>query len=158
MATDQSQMKNLTQQFKQLSVDDQLFLLWQIFQQMEKQEEVETSEQMTPQTAQLFLQEFLQIDKTSRLAIMQDIVAGADTRFGRGYNSLDRNMQLAFWYELAQAAEQRAAVTPPSEYSLTDEAKTLWQSLQALSPKEKADFAQTVISSMGSDVAELPVV
>ncbi|MFE4105118.1 orange carotenoid protein N-terminal domain-containing protein [Almyronema epifaneia] len=151
-------METLVQQFKQLAVDDQLAILWQTFSQMEKAESVETSQQLTPQTAQLFLQDLLQVDQSNQLAIIRDIVARADTRFGRGYSSLDRNMQLAFWYELAQTLSERNTLVPPADYQLGDEAEGVWRSLQALSAPEKATFAKTVISSMGSDVAELPVV
>ncbi|NJL85322.1 MAG: hypothetical protein HC886_04075 [Leptolyngbyaceae cyanobacterium SM1_1_3] len=153
----ESSSDKLVQQFRQLPVDDQLSILWQLFHQMEKAEAIATADQITPQTAQLFLQKLLQIDKPQRLAIVRDIVAKADTRFGRGYSGLDRNVQLAFWYELAQAIEQRKALAPPEDYALSERAEAVWRSLQTSSAQEKAEFAQTVILSMGSDVAELPV-
>ena len=103
-----------------LSVDDQLGLLWVLSENM--------GGLVTPaapgateriKLAGGLIYEVANLDYEEQLQFMRDLVAGVNTPLTRSYGMLTSNNKLAFWYQLAQWMRSREVVPVPEGYQLS---------------------------------------
>ncbi|NJL44914.1 MAG: hypothetical protein HC922_02490 [Leptolyngbyaceae cyanobacterium SM2_3_12] len=88
--------------FQAADVDEQLAMLWQIYNTLGQAFAASSPVALFSQAVQQLLSQFNQVDRQDQLEILRDILLGADTRFAKAYGALNINMKLAFWQRLTR--------------------------------------------------------
>ena len=135
-----------------LSQDDQLGVLWNIYQRVkenvtpEPEREGENLEQ-----SHSLIDKIKGMSKDDQLQVQKDILFGGDREEFQTYKSYSSNQRLYFWYRLAEAMEQGSVIEFPSDYQLPSEAQELLKSLGGLDMAQKLTFVRDAISYYTDD-------
>ncbi len=137
--------------FNRLTVDDQLGLLWVIYQNLGC-----TLTTTAPGAARLFLTQGLlhrikQMPHTEQLQVMGDLLAGADTPITRQYRLFAENTKLAFWYQLFEWMSTGEVVSLASYYQLSPQAAKLFTKIVSLELDEQIVVVRQVVVDLGVD-------
>lgn len=135
--------------FRGLCLDDQLTLLWTIYQTLGC-----SLTPVTPGTARLFLTQGLlhrikQMPHTEQLSAIYDLLAGADTPLTRQYGTFSPNTKLAFWYQLFEWMVAGEVVPRPIGYNLSLSATKLLTKIVSLDYSDQIEVVYQVIVEMG---------
>lgn len=140
------------QKLRSFSVDDQLALLWYIYDEIG-----DSIEPGSPQAAGFDIAEALadrvrDCSQDQQLQMQRDIVSGADSEISRGYGSGSASTKMAFWYILAQDIDEGNVVPVPEDYELSDEADQFFGMYQNLDFEEQVGFVRNAVMLMGAAV------
>lgn len=135
--------------FKHLSVDDQLGLLWVIYQSLGC-----SFAPSTPGAARLFLTQGLlhrlkQMPTTEQLPVLHDLLTGTDTPITRQYGMFVPNTKLAFWSQLFEWMYAGEIVPEVVSYKLSPTARQLFRKIASLDYSEQIQLVRQVILDMG---------
>jgi len=97
--------------FKNLSVDDQLAVLWFAYTEMGRSITPAATGAARLQLAEGLLNQIKQMPFNEQLQAMRDLAAKKNTQISRSYGILSANTKLAFWYELSELMV-KGVVTP----------------------------------------------
>ncbi|MFZ4639048.1 MAG: orange carotenoid protein N-terminal domain-containing protein [Nodosilinea sp.] len=86
--------------FHATDVDARLSIIWQAHQSVGQAFVASLPIALFSQSVQLLIRQWSQISQEDQLAVLRDILAGADTRFTQAYKRLNINMKLVFWHRL----------------------------------------------------------
>lgn len=135
--------------FQRLSVDDQLGLLWGVYQNLG------CSLAPTPAgAARLFLTQGLlhrikQMSANEQLAAMQDLLKGTDTPISRQYGLFTLKTKLAFWTQLfdwmSTGEVSPMAITEPLSASAT----SLLKAIALLDLNDQISLFHGILDQMG---------
>ncbi|MCA1993043.1 MAG: Orange carotenoid protein [Coleofasciculus sp. S288] len=138
--------------FRGLSVDDQLGLLWLLYQNLGC-----SLTPVTPGAARIFLTQGLlhrikQMSHTEQLGAIRDLLAGADTAIARQYGTFVPNTKLAFWYQLFEWMYTGEVVPAPATYKLSPVAEKVLKQIVSLDYSEQIMVVRQVVVEMGVEL------
>lgn len=137
--------------FEQLSVDDQLALLWYIYTKMGQSVTPAAPDAASPDIAEGLFNQVVALSPEDQLTTMRDIANKANTQISREYGSLSANTKLAFWYRLAQGMDNDTIIRMPPNYNLSDEAQTLLGAVQTMAFEQQITFLRQSVMPMGAE-------
>ncbi|MBE9101409.1 orange carotenoid protein N-terminal domain-containing protein [Vacuolonema iberomarrocanum] len=140
-----------TNSFDQLSVDDQLALLWFIYTRMGDSVTPAAPAAASPEIASGLFQQIADLEKQEQLQAMRDIASKADTRISREYGSLSANTKLAFWYRLAQGMDTGTIIGVPADYKMTEEADRLLGAIETMDFEQQITILRNAALEMGAE-------
>ena len=159
VATNQSSNKNdfatvpnLVEAIRSLSVDDQLGLLWTLYENM--------GGLVTPaapgateriKLAGGLIYEVANLSHKEQFQVMQDLVAGVNTPITRAYGCLSSNNKLAFWYQLAEWMRSGEVIPVPTNYRLSAPVSAVFNRIVAVEFGQQIAILRLVVAKMGID-------
>ena len=118
--------------FRNLSIDNQLAVLWQLYIKMGGSTRPQDPEGTAPDNSEGLFNKVKGKSHEEQLQIMRDLLTPSTTDIRREYDSLSNNTKLAFWYRLAQGMENSTIVPVPSDYQFSGQAKELLSRLEPI--------------------------
>jgi hypothetical protein len=140
-----------TAQFKRLSVDDQLGLLWFAYTEIGRSITPAAPGAARLQLAEGLLDRIKQMSHDEQLKVMRDLAIGANTQIGRSYGILSVNTKLAFWYQLAEMMKAGTVVPVPTGYRMSRDAEIVLQNIQRLDFGQQITVLRNAVADMGID-------
>lgn len=139
------------EQFRTLTVDQQLAVLWFMYTKMGK-----SITPAAPGTAETDIAEgiFKQIQELSQeeqLQVQRDILQKTSTEITREYGSLNDNTKLLVWYRLAQGMDEGSIIPMPENYEMSDTEKSVLAAVESLDFQQQITFLRNLVSPTGSD-------
>ncbi|MBZ8180032.1 orange carotenoid protein N-terminal domain-containing protein [Oscillatoria salina] len=143
----------LTAQFKRLSVDDRLALLWFVYTEIGRSITPAAPGAARLQLAEGLLNTIKQMQPQEQLQVMRDLINKVNTPITRSYGVLSANTKLAFWYQLAEYMKEGKVIQVPSGYKMSNNA------LKVMNGIEQLDFNQqiTVLRNAAADLGVDPL-
>jgi hypothetical protein len=140
--------------FKQLEVDDQLALLWFIYEQMGDSVTPAAPGAASPEIATGLYNQFKNLDQPQQLEAMRAIARSDHShQISREYGSLSANTKLAIWYFLAQGMDSGEIIPMPADYEITQTAQDLLAAMETLGFEEQITILRSAANSMGAEPA-----
>ena len=121
-----------TAAFDQLSVEDQLALLWDAYTEMGVTITPAATGSASMALAQPLLDRIKAMQPAEQTQVMTDLAMHNDTEVCRNYTSFRVNTKLGFWYELGQMMKQGFVAPIPAGYVASPEAKNLLEKIKML--------------------------
>lgn len=137
--------------FKQLSVDDQLGLLWVVYENMGGAITPAAPGAARLQFAEGLLEQVKALPANEQLEFMRDLVRKVNTPLTRAYGLLTNNTKLAFWYQLAELMRSGEVIPVPRGYQLSDTAVRVFGRLSALEFGQQITVLRQSVIDMGID-------
>lgn len=140
--------------FKRLDVDEQLALLWFVYEQMGDSITPAAPGSASPEIATGLYNQVKEQEHQQQLETMREIARGDDSsQISREYGSLAANTKLAFWYFLAQGMTTGEIIPMPDDYELTDQGQDLLAALETMGFEEQITILRSAAEGMGSEPA-----
>lgn len=137
--------------FKGLTIDEQLGLLWVVYDNMGRCITPAAPGAARLQFAEGLLAEVKAMSQQEQLQFMRDLVAKKNTPLTRSYGVLSNNTKLAFWYQLAEAMRTGEVVPVPSFYKLSQTALEVFGQLSKLEFNQQITVLRQAVVDMGVD-------
>jgi hypothetical protein len=131
--------------FRNLSIDNQLALLWYLYDKMGSSIDFGDPDGTAPDTSEGLFNKVKEKSHEEQLQIMRDLLTPSSTDIRKEYDSLSNNTKLAFWYRLAQGMENSTIVPVPSDYQLSEKAKELLSMLEPIDFELKYAFLRDAL-------------
>jgi Orange carotenoid protein, N-terminal len=141
----------LTAQFKSLSVDEQLALLWFIYTEMGRSITPAATGAARLHLVEGILEQIQQMPYEEQLQVMRDLAQKNNTPISRAYGALSVNTKLAFWYRLSEWMDAGSVVPVPSWYKLSPAAIQLLAALQLSEFSQQITVLRNAVVDMGVD-------
>jgi hypothetical protein len=139
-----------------LSADDQLALLYYIYEKMGDSVTPAAPAATEPELAPILMGDFYNLSHDQQLQVMRDIVNRVDTEYSRAYGALKENNQLMVWFAWAQAMGDRV-VGMPAGYQAAEAVSSALKQIEALDFEEQISLLREVASGMGyTEVKPIP--
>lgn len=137
--------------YQNLSVDDQLALLWCVYTEMGR-----SITPAAPGAARLQLTEgllncFKQMSHAEQLQAMRDLITKKNTPVSRAYGIFSNNTKLAFWYELSELMVQGFVVPMPAGYKPSRDVVKVLETIQQLDFGQQITVLRSAVVDMGVD-------
>ena len=142
--------------FDQLSVDDQLALLWYAYAEMGRSITPAAVGVARLQLAEGLLNQIKQMSNEEQMQVMRDLANRAETPISRSYGFFSVNTKLAFWYELAELMKQGIVTPVPTGYQMSVGVKTVLEAIQKLDPGQQITVLRNTVVDMGFNVGSAP--
>lgn len=137
-------------EFKSLTTDTQLALLWFIYTKMGSSITPAAPGAAAPPIAEGLYNQVKELSHEEQLQIQRDLLQQTNNEISREYGALSDNTKLLFWYRLAQGMETGEIVPMPEGYKLDQKAQTLLGTLENLEFEQQITFLRQVVSPTGS--------
>lgn len=137
--------------FKGLAIDEQLGLLWVLYENMGR-----SITPAAPGAARLQFAEGLLVDvkamsHQNQLQFMRDLVAKKNTPQTRSYGVLSGNTKLAFWYQLAEAMRRGDVIPVPAYFKLGQSGLAVFGDISRLEFNQQITVLRQAVVDMGVD-------
>ena len=142
---------SVTAQFKRLSVDDQLGLLWFAYKEAGRSITPAAPGAASLQFATGLLQQIEAMSHEEQLGFMRDLVKKVNNPLTRAYGVLTNNTKLAFWYQLAEMMVTGTVVPVPSGYQLSRQANQILAAIERLDFSQQINILRNITCEMGYD-------
>jgi len=139
--------------FEQLSVDDQLALLWYAYTEMGRSITPAAVGAARLQFAEGLLNQIKQMPEAEQMQVMRDLANRADTPISRSYGYFSVNTKLAFWYELAELMKQGTVAPVPTGYEMSRGVATVLESIKKIDPGQQITVLRNTVLDMGFEPA-----
>lgn len=139
--------------FKKVSTDDQLLLLWRLYEILGDSIITSAPVAIFSQVTNHLFNQIKQVRRGDQIQVMRDLVSGANTRVCHEYGSLNANMKLAFWYKLAQGVRSGSLQGLPTTYRLGSEASLLLHGVESMGFNQQLMFLHKIIPFMDATIA-----
>ncbi|MGB3199371.1 MAG: orange carotenoid protein N-terminal domain-containing protein [Nodosilinea sp.] len=140
--------------FKRLDVDEQLALLWFVYEQMGNAITPAAPGSASPDIATGLYDQVKTQEQQQQLDTMRAIARGDQgNQISREYGSLSANTKLAFWYFLAQGMTSGEIIPMPDNYELTNAGQDLLAALETMDFEDQITILRNAADSMGSEPA-----
>lgn len=138
--------------FKRLDANDQLGVLWAIYQHMDQEGWIAIATLGTARLklAQGLLHQIKRIPFSEQLQAIHDLLNKANTPITRAYG-LFKNNKLVFWHQLAVLICSGEVVPVPADYKLSTAAAEVFNQVMLLDFGRKVQFLRRVVADMGID-------
>jgi hypothetical protein len=137
--------------YAQLSVEDQLALLWFAYTEMGKSITVAAMGSANMILAQGLLEQIKQMPFAAQTQVMCDLANHSDTPICRSYASFSMNIKLGFWFQLGEwMAEGLVAPIPPG-YQLSPGAATVLDIIRKADSGQQITILRNTVINMGFD-------
>lgn len=137
--------------FKSLSVDEQLALLWFVYTKMGTSITPAAPGAAGSEIAEGLFNQVKELPHEEQLQVQRDIASNADTLISREYGSLSPETKLAFWYFLAQGMESGTIIPMPPGYELAQSGKDLLAKIEGMEFNQQIDFLRGAVLPMGAE-------
>jgi hypothetical protein len=137
--------------FNRLSVDDQLGLLWVIYENLGGLMTPAAPGAARTQFIEGLLNQFKQMEFNQQLEAMRDLARKVSTPISRSYGAFTANNKLAFWYMLAEGMKNGEIIPVPSYYKLSASANALFNTLTFMEFNQQITFLRQCVINMGID-------
>jgi hypothetical protein len=144
-----------TARFSQLSIEDQLALIWFAYLEMGKTITIAAMGAARMQLAERILEEIKQMSFAEQTQVMFDLANRADTSICRGYATWTPNLKLGFWYQLGEWMAQGIVAPIPEGYRLSANATAVLEAIKALDPGQQITVLRNIVVDMGFDPSKL---
>ncbi|MEG4806601.1 orange carotenoid protein N-terminal domain-containing protein [Microcoleus sp. F8-D3] len=138
---------------KNLSVDDQLGLLWFVYTKMGKSITPAAPGASGSDIAQGLFEQVKALAHEEQLQVMRDIASKANTELSRMYGSMSPETKLAFWYFLAVGMDEGTIIPVPGNYQLPEAGQALLGKIEGMDFQQQIDFLRGTILEMGAEAA-----
>ena len=143
----------VTAAFDQLSVEDQLALLWYAYTEMGVTITPAATGSASMALAQPLLDQIKAMQPTDQTQVMTDFAMHTDTPICRSYTAFRMNTKLGFWYELGQMMKQGLVAPIPPAYVASPEATALLETIKQLDAGQQITVLRNTVVNMGFDPA-----
>ncbi|MDX2273078.1 MAG: orange carotenoid protein N-terminal domain-containing protein [Cyanobacteriota bacterium] len=137
--------------FAQLSVEDQLALIWFAYVEMGKTITIAAPGAASMVLAEGILNQIKQMPFSEQTKVMFDLVKRIDTPIGRTYGIFTPNVKLGFWYQLGQWMEKGLVAPIPSDYQLSANAAAVLKTIQEADKGQQITILRSAVVDMGYD-------
>jgi hypothetical protein len=137
--------------FNRLSTDDQLGLLWVIYENMGGLITPAATGAARLQFAQGLLEQVKALNPDQQLQFMRDLAEQRNTAMTRAYGLLTNNTKLAFWYQLAELMRTGEVIPVPAGYQLSRSANDVFNRVVSLEFGQQLTLLRQAVVSMGYD-------
>jgi hypothetical protein len=137
--------------FKQLSVDDQLAVLWYAYTEMGSTITPAAPGAARLQLAEGLLEQIKAMPFEEQLQVMRDLAAKVQTPITRAYGVLSVNTKLAFWYQLAEWMREGTVIPMPTYYRLSQNGQRVLDAIKILVPGQQITVLRNTVVDMGVD-------
>ena len=138
-------------QFKRLSVDDRLALLWFAYTQIGRSITPAAPGAARLQFAEGLLNQIKQMSHHEQLQVMRNLANKVNNPISRAYGVLTVNTKLAFWYQLAEMMKEGVVVPVPSNYKMGRNATQLLAAIESLEFSQQITVLRSAVADMGVD-------
>lgn len=142
--------------FDQLSVDDQLALLWYAYTEMGRTITPAAPGAARLQFAEGMLNQIKQMSEADQMQAMRDLASRADTPISRSYGYFSVNTKLAFWYELGELMKQGLVARVPTGYQMSRGVEAVLEAIKKLDPGQQITVLRNTVVDMGFDASLAP--
>lgn len=139
--------------FEQLSVDDQLALLWYAYTEMGRSITPAAVGAARLQFAEGLLNQIKQMPEAEQMQVMRDLANHADTSISRSYGYFSVNTKLAFWYELAELMKQGTVAPVPTGYEMSKGVAAVLEAIKKIDPGQQITVLRNTVLDMGFEPA-----
>lgn len=137
--------------FKGLTVDEQLGLLWVLYDNMGRSITPAAPGAARLQFAEGLLADVKAMPHQEQLQFMRDLAANKNTPQTRSYGVLSNNTKLAFWYQLAEAMRTGEVIPVPSFYKPSQAALNVFGQISRLEFNQQITVLRQAVVDMGVD-------
>ncbi|WP_013320748.1 orange carotenoid protein N-terminal domain-containing protein [Gloeothece verrucosa] len=151
----QANTDKVVNEFTQFSIDDQLALLWFVYEKMGQGVTPAAPDASTasPGIAEGLFNQVKEKPQEEQLQIMRDIARGNSTEMSRQYGSLSATTKLDFWYLLAQGMDQGTIIPMPENYQVSQQGNDWLKALEGLEFQQQITVLRSIASNMGAEPA-----
>ncbi len=144
-----------TARFAQLSVEDQLALIWFAYLEMGSTITIAAPGAANMQFAESTLTQIVQMGFREQSQVMCDLANHEDTPICRTYSTWSVNIKLGFWYRLGQLMEEGKVAPIPAGYKLSANAASVLAAIQGLESGQQITVLRNSVVDMGFDIAKM---
>lgn len=144
----------LVSQFKALTVDDQLALLWFIYKKMGTTVTPAAPGAAGDAIAGGLYDQVQAMSHEEQLQVQRDLLQGTSNETTRQYGSLSDNTKLLFWYRLAQGMDAGTVIPMPEGYKMAEAGQKLLSELEGSDSNQQITFLRSCVTSTGSEPQE----
>ena len=144
-------VSNAISAFKGLPTDEQLGLLWVLYDNMGRSITPAAPGAARLQFAEGLLAQVKALPPAEQLQFMRDLVTGTNTPLTRAYGVLTNNTKLAFWYQLAEDMRLGTVIPVPSTYTLGAAGQAVFGQISKLDFNQQITIMRQVVVAMGVD-------
>lgn len=137
--------------FERLSTDDQLGLLWVLYENMGGAITPAAPGAARLQFAAGLLERVKAMSSEEQLQLQRDLVNKVNTPDTRAYGVLSNNNKLAFWFQLAEWMKSGEVVPVPANYKLSREATRVFSQIAQLEFNQQITVLRQAAVNMGID-------
>lgn len=135
--------------FKQLSTDDQLGLLWVVYENMGNSITPAAPGAANPQFTKGLLTRVKDMEQEQQLEFMRDLVEKTSTEDTQQYAAYTNDNKLLFWYELAVLMSAGDVIPVPEGYSLSTDAAKVFNTLSTMDFNTQLTVLRDAVVDMG---------
>ena len=148
----------LTSDFKSLSTDQKLTLLWVIYKEVGHSitPAAPGASTASPAVAEGLFQQVLELSYEEQLQVQRDLIDRKNCLISREYGPLSDTTKLLFWYLLAQGMDRTEIIPMPEGYTVDASVTKCMTKLQQLEYYEQITVLRTLVSDMGTDPLSSP--
>ena len=140
--------QNIVNEFEKLSTDDQLAVLYWIYEKMGDSITPAAPGAAGPNIAPMLMDDYFKLSDDEQLQIMRDIVERKDTVYSHAYGALSANNQLVVLYAWAVGMGDHI-VDMPSDYQSTPETDRILSHIEKASFEEQISILREIAGGMG---------
>jgi hypothetical protein len=144
-------VSNAISAFKGLTTDEQLGLLWVLYDNMGRSITPAAPGAARLQFAEGLLAQVNALAHPEQLQFMRDLVNQTSTPMTRAYGVLSNNTKLAFWFQLAEAMRTGIVVPVPSYYKMSDAGQKVFGQISRLDFNQQITVMRQAVVTMGVD-------
>ncbi|WOD41488.1 orange carotenoid protein N-terminal domain-containing protein [Nodosilinea sp. E11] len=137
--------------FNNLATDEQLGLLWVLYDNMGRAITPAAPGAARLQFAEGLLAQVREMAPADQLQFMRDLVERKNTPATRAYGVLTNNTKLAFWFQLAEAMRAGTVIAVPDYYKMGDAAVALFGQISTLDFNQQITVLRQAVVAMGVD-------
>ncbi len=135
-----------------LSIDDQLGLLWVLYENMGGLVTPAASDATERiKLAGGLIYEVTNLSEEEQLQFMRDLIGKVNNPLTRSYGFLSSNNKLAFWYQLAEWMRSGEVIPTPGDYQLSAPATAVLNKVVALEFNQQIAVLRLIVGKMGID-------
>ncbi|HEY9639319.1 MAG TPA: orange carotenoid protein N-terminal domain-containing protein, partial [Coleofasciculaceae cyanobacterium] len=134
--------------YSSLGADEKLAFLYYVYKKMGKSITPAAPAAADPELAPLLLENFFNLSGEDQLAVMREVVEGADTEYSQAYGSLTANNQLLVWYAWAQGMG-KTVIDMPSSYKPAKALNDAVSQIEGLDFQDQISVLREIASQMG---------
>jgi len=144
-------VSNAISAFKGLTTDEQLGLLWVLYDNMGRSITPAAPGAARLQFAEGLLAQVKALSHNEQLQFMRDLVNRTSTSLTRAYGVLTNNTKLAFWYQLAEEMRAGTVVPVPNTYKLGAAGQAIFGQISKLDFNQQITIMRQAVITMGVD-------
>ena len=132
-------LSDIEQPFKALSTDEQLAVLWQVYEGLGESRIEDPDDNKESDSSSDLYNQLAEKSEDDQLNFMRSVLSGESNDQTSAYSQLSNTTKIALWYRLADGMAKGSVVQVPGDYQLSDQAQ------QVVSKVNEIDFEQKYI-------------